>query len=44
MFDIQAEWVRSKCPNYERDNIVESVKEKLTNRSKAGIKKYGTTI
>jgi hypothetical protein len=44
MFDIQAEWVKSKCANYERDNIVEAVKEKLTNRSMAGIKKYGTTI
>ena len=43
----QVEWVKAKCANYERDNIdpiVEAVKQKLSDRSQVGIKKYGTTI
>lgn len=43
----QVKWVKAKCANYERDNvdsIVEAVKQKLTDRSQVGIKKYGTTI
>jgi len=35
------------CPNYERDNIdpvVESVRQKLLDRSQIGISKYKTTL
>lgn len=38
---------KGSCANYERDNIdpiVESVRTKLLDRSKVGIKKYNTTI
>lgn len=30
--------------NYTEDPIVEAVKQKLTNRSQVGVKKYGTTL
>ena len=38
---------KSYCANYERDNcdpIVESVRQKLLDRSQVGIAKYGTTL
>jgi hypothetical protein len=40
----QVEEIEVKCANYERDNIVESVREKLLNRSEIGIVKYNTTL
>lgn len=47
MIEEQVKWVKSKCANYERDNvdpIVEEVRAKLLSRSQIGIMKYGTTI
>ena len=44
MVEEEMKGLNSLCANYEKDNIdpiVEAVREKLLNRSKIGIKKYG---
>ena len=51
VFEVQLTEKKEYCANYERDNqevcqdsIVESVRQKLLDRSNVGIKKYNTTL